>query len=97
MFIEELVLEGPIKEFCDYNATISIIQNPVHHDRIKHVEIDRHFIKEKINNEILKVEHIPTSKQTTDIFTKALFKPMFGNLYPSLEYTICSIQLEGGC
>ena len=86
MFVEELVLEveGPVKEFCHNNATISIIHNPVHHDRIKHVDIDKHFIKEKIDNEILNVEHIPTSKQIADIFTKELYKPMFGKFVSKL-------------
>ena len=85
MFVEELVLEvGLVKEFCDNNATISIIHNPVNHNRIKRVEIDRHFIKEKINSEILKVEHIPTSEQIVDIFTKVLFKPMFGKFVSKL-------------
>ena len=41
MFVEELVLEvGHVKEFYDNNVTISIVHNPVHHDMIKHVEID---------------------------------------------------------
>jgi hypothetical protein len=35
----------PIKLYCDNKAVISIAQNPVQHDRTKHVEIDRHFIK----------------------------------------------------
>ena len=38
---------GPMKVFCNNLATISIAKNPVHHDRTKHVELDRHFIKEK--------------------------------------------------
>ena len=78
MFVEELVLEvGHVKEFYDNNATISIVHNPLHHDMIKHVEIDRHFIKEKIDGEILNMEHIPTSEHIADIFTKAVLKPMF--------------------
>ena len=33
---------------CDNKAAIKIAKNTVHHDRTKHVEIDRHFIKKKI-------------------------------------------------
>lgn len=50
--MEELKIstEFPMKMFCDNQATISISHNPVHHDRTKHVEIDQHFIKEKVEN-----------------------------------------------
>jgi len=34
-----------MKSYWDNKAVISIAQNPVQHDRTKHVEIDRHFIK----------------------------------------------------
>ena len=48
--LEELrvPLKHPIVLYSDNQAPISIAKNPVHHDRTKHVEIDRHFIKEKI-------------------------------------------------
>ncbi|KAL4035820.1 hypothetical protein IC575_004527 [Cucumis melo] len=36
--------------FCDNKAAISIANNPIQHDRTKHVEIDRHFIKERLDN-----------------------------------------------
>ena len=36
--------------YCDNKAAISISENPVQHDRTKHVEIDRHFIKEKLES-----------------------------------------------
>ena len=35
---------------CDNKATISISENPVQYDRTKHVEVDRHFIKEKLEH-----------------------------------------------
>ena len=47
--LEELsiTIELPIKLYCDNKAAISISQNPIQHDRTKHIEVDRHFIKEK--------------------------------------------------
>ena len=45
-----LPLESSVKFLCDNQATISIAKNLVYHDRIKHVEIDRHFIREKIES-----------------------------------------------
>ncbi|RVX04964.1 Retrovirus-related Pol polyprotein from transposon TNT 1-94 [Vitis vinifera] len=71
--LEELrvPLKHPMVLYCDNQAAISIAKNPVHHDRTKHVEIDRHFIKEKIEEGVFKVSYTPTNCQTADILTKA--------------------------
>ncbi|RVW54191.1 Retrovirus-related Pol polyprotein from transposon RE1 [Vitis vinifera] len=60
--------------------SISIAKNPVHHDRTKHVEIDRHFITEKVTSETVKLNYVPTKHQTADILTKALPRPNFEDL-----------------
>ncbi|RDX82784.1 Copia protein, partial [Mucuna pruriens] len=62
----------PIKLFCDNNSTISISHNPVQHDRTKHIEIERHFIKEKLNSGLIVTTHVPTGLQVADVFTKGL-------------------------
>ena len=49
-----------MKIFCDNEATIRIIKNPVHHDRTNHVKIDCHFIKEKIESGIVQMVDTPT-------------------------------------
>ncbi|RDX61537.1 Copia protein, partial [Mucuna pruriens] len=51
---------SPIKLFYDNNSTISIAHNPIQHDKTKHIEIDRHFIKEKLNNGLVVTSHVPT-------------------------------------
>ncbi|RVW64572.1 Retrovirus-related Pol polyprotein from transposon TNT 1-94 [Vitis vinifera] len=84
--LEELrvPLKHPMVLYCDNQAAISIAKNPVHHDRTKHVEIDRHFIKEKIEEGVLKVSYTPTNCQTADILTKALARVNFEDLTEKL-------------
>ena len=65
---------------CDNKAAIEIAKNPVHHDRTKHVEIDRHFIKEKLDEGILKLLYVPSIHQTADILTKGLSRKSFETL-----------------
>ncbi|RDY00634.1 Copia protein, partial [Mucuna pruriens] len=72
--------EGPIKLFYNNNSTISIAHNAIQHDRTKHIEIDRHFIKEKLNSGLVVTAHVPTGLQVADIFTKGLPTARFQEL-----------------
>ena len=40
--------------FCDNKATIDISHNPIQHDHTKHVEVDRHFIKQNFKTKIIR-------------------------------------------
>lgn len=58
-----------MKMYCGNQATKSIAKHPIHHDRAKQVEIDRHFIKDKIEEGIISLVYTPNALQTTNIFT----------------------------
>lgn len=87
--LEELKLkiDLPLKLFCDSKAAISIAHNPVQHDRTKHIEIDRHFIKEKIVSGTICLPYVTSNEQTADILTKSLARPNFERLIVKLGMT----------
>ena len=74
----------PMKMYCDNQAAVSIAHNPVHHNRTKHVEIDRHFIKEKIHLGEVCITYLPTRQQVADMLTKSLNRNMFEELIGKL-------------
>ncbi|KAL6272712.1 hypothetical protein ACE6H2_023404 [Prunus campanulata] len=56
---------------------IDIAHNPVQHDRTKHVEVNRHFIKEKIEKKIIRLPFVKSEDQLADILTKAVCSRVF--------------------
>ena len=71
-----------MKAFCDTKVVIA--HNLVLHDRTKHVEVDKHFIKERLENGLIGMPYIPTIEQVVDILTKGLPKKQFDDLVSKL-------------
>ncbi|KAA3458615.1 Cysteine-rich RLK (RECEPTOR-like protein kinase) 8 [Gossypium australe] len=64
--------EGPMKLYCGNKSTINIAHNLVQHDHTKHIEVDRHFIKEKLDSDLICTPYIASSNQLEDVLTKGM-------------------------
>lgn len=62
----------PLLLFCDNKSTTYMASNPVFHARTKHIELDYHFVREKVLGGSLRVQFLPSPLQLAYIFTKSL-------------------------
>ncbi|KAD0631047.1 hypothetical protein E3N88_43956 [Mikania micrantha] len=82
---------------CDNKAAIQISENPVQHDRTKHLEVDRHFIKEKLEAGIIELPFVRSEDQLADILTKAVNGRIFNKCLDKLCIGDPTTQLEEEC
>nr|GEW52781.1 putative copia-type protein [Tanacetum cinerariifolium] len=88
---------GSTQIMCDNKAAIQISENPLQHDRTKHVEVDRHFIKEKPEAGIIELPFVKSSDQLADILTRAVGTDMFHKCLSKLNFENPTFQLEREC
>jgi Reverse transcriptase (RNA-dependent DNA polymerase) len=77
--LEELGVKqkGSTIIFEDNQGCIALAENPVHHQRTKHIDVRYHFIRERVESGEIKIVYVPTSEQVADILTKPLAKVKF--------------------
>ena len=70
--------------YCDNVSAVYLSENLVHHRRTKHVELDIHFVRERVALGQFRVLQIPTQRQIADVMTKGLPTPLFEDFRDSL-------------
>ncbi|KAK2977871.1 hypothetical protein RJ640_020215 [Escallonia rubra] len=83
-----MVQHHPATLFCDNLATLYMSINPVFHARTKHIEVDYHFVREKVALGSLVTRFVSSNQQLADIFTKPLSRDAFQHLRTKLG--LCS-------
>ncbi|XP_068319512.1 uncharacterized mitochondrial protein AtMg00810-like [Pyrus communis] len=83
--------------YCDNVSAIALSTNPVFHAKSKHIEIDYHFVRERVTRGDLQVQHVSSTDQSADILTKGLFAPLFQHHCNNLMLSVLEHQLKGGC
>ena len=71
--------------YCDNDAAIQIVKNPVFHSKTKHIDIKVHFIRDCFDKGLIKLEQIDTDANVADLFTKPVSSSRFQVLVDFLK------------
>jgi hypothetical protein len=91
IWVESLLKELGVSQqrttiiWCDNLGATYLTANPVFHARTKHIEIDFHFVRERVASRDLDVRFISTRDQLADVLTKPATRHMLDRFRPNLN------------
>jgi hypothetical protein len=87
ILLKELKIYSPeaAKLWCDNMGAKFLSANPVFHSRMKHIEVDYHFVRERVLKRLVEIDFISSKDQVADDFTKSLSVRLFENFKHNLS------------
>ena len=81
--------EKPIEIYCNNEGVIALAKDNKYHSRTNHIDPQYHFIREVVEDNIIKIDYIPTCENVVDVFTKALTRPKYKGFIEGLGLREC--------
>jgi transposase InsO family protein len=88
-------IDRPTTLYCDNQGAIALAKNPEHHSRTKHIDIQYHFIRERVADRSVMLAFVGTEDMIADVLTKALDLQAHNKALKKLGME--GISLEGAC
>ncbi|XP_048493123.1 uncharacterized mitochondrial protein AtMg00810-like [Beta vulgaris subsp. vulgaris] len=85
----------PVTLHCDNTSAQHLAQNPMFHEKTKHLKRDMHYVREQVEEGFIQTAHVSSSQQIADVLTKPLVSAQHQLLCGKLGL-ISKVQLEGG-
>jgi hypothetical protein len=89
-------LQRAMAVYCDNMSVVYLSTNLVQHQHTKHVEIDLHFVRERVAASAVRILHVPTTSQFADIFTKGMPSSVFLEFRSGINVRSTDIPTTGG-
>ena len=72
---------------CDNQSCVNLLENPMFHDKSKHIEIKYHYIWDMVQRGIVKLQYVATDDQIVDVLMKPLARVKFEYFRRSLVFS----------
>jgi hypothetical protein len=84
---QQLKLTIPIHIRCDNQSGIKLAENPILHQRSKHIDVHYHYTREQLLAGNFTLDYVPSSENMADIMTKGLTRELHEKFTQQLQQT----------